>query len=289
MRGGIATRGGHWRGLTSLGVFLVLAAVVSCSRPAPKLADAGQGEMQEAHPGEALAERSPLPPATVPVPSSPRSRAVAEQMTPRLEREFAAAGLRLGDRVFIRIFKHDSTSEGNLGEAGLLEVWVRAGERYRRFRSYRICYFSGELGPKIRQGDGQAPEGFYFVTPSQMNPSSRYHLSFNLGYPNAYDRAHGRTGSALMVHGSCVSIGCYAMTNPLIDEIWTIADAALRQGQPFFRVHIFPFRLTPENLALNRANEWVPFWENLAEGYRWFEERRVPPEVTVEGGQYRFR
>jgi murein L,D-transpeptidase YafK len=219
-------------------------------------------------------------PGSAQVPSSSRSRQAIERARPALERDLAAAGLRLGAGLFLRIFKE--TSE--------LEVWLQGRDaRFQRFRTYPVCSFSGELGPKLQEGDGQAPEGFYWVGPRQMNPHSRFHLSFDLGYPNAYDRAHGRTGSALMVHGSCVSVGCYAMTDPGIEEIYALADAALRGGQPFFRVHVFPFPLTDEELQQRASSPWLDFWRNLQEGYTWFERERRPPDVKVEGGRYAFR
>ena len=176
------------------------------------------------------------------VPSSPRSRAAINRVAPELKQELEAKGLEFGAPIFLRIFKASRE----------LEIWVESDTRFMRFKTYRICSFSGGLGPKARTGDGQSPEGFYFVNSSRMNPSSRFHLSFNLGFPNAYDRAHGRTGSFLMVHGDCVSIGCYAMTNDGIEEIYALADAALRNGQPFFRVHVFPFHMTDENLEAHR-------------------------------------
>ena len=110
-----------------------------------------------------------------------------------------------------------------------------------------------------------------------------------LGYPNAYDRAHGRTGSALMVHGRCVSIGCYAMTDKYIEEIYLLADAAFSGGQSYFRVHIFPFRMTDENLQRHASSRWLDFWQNLAEGYQWFELSKVPPDVIVENLRYSFQ
>jgi len=121
-----------------------------------------------------------------------------------------------------------------------------------------------------------------------MNPMSRFHLSFDLGYPNAYDRYYGRTGSALMVHGDCVSIGCYAMTDPGIEEIYALADAALRGGQPFFRVHIFPFRRTPDRIRRSRGSRWWEVWRNLQEGYAFFEREGRPPDVNVREGRYVF-
>ena len=197
------------------------------------------------------------------VPSSPRYEAVIKRLTPVLERALEEKGLRLGSPVFIRIFK----------ETNELELWMEKGARFHPFRTYDICMFSGRLGPKLRSGDLQSPEGFYFVTPGRMNPSSHFHLSFNLGYPNAYDRYHGRTGSALMIHGACVSIGCYAMTDAAIEEIYALADAALRNGQRFFRVHVFPFRMTPEGMRNHRDTRWQRFWENLKEGHDLFVPR----------------
>lgn len=195
-----------------------------------------------------------------------------------LEQQLAARGLRKGAPIFIRVFKE--TSE--------LEVWVESGAKFKLFKVYPICNYSGELGPKLQEGDGQSPEGFYFVTPGAMNPNSRFHLSFNLGFPNAYDRAHDRTGSHLMVHGSCYSIGCYAMTDPGIEEIFGLAKASFSDGQKFFRVHAFPFRMTKKRMAQEVDSEWISFWRNLREGYVAFERTRVPPNVRVDGKRYVF-
>jgi len=211
-------------------------------------------------------------------PSSERSLEAIGRVAPRLVTELEAEGLKFGAPIFIRIFKQERR----------LELWVKDGERYKRFRSYPIAAMSGVIGPKQQEGDRQAPEGFYFVTPARMNPNSRFHLSFDLGYPNAYDRSHERTGSALMVHGNRVSIGCYAMTDPGIEEIYTLVDAALRGGQKFFRVHCFPFRMTGENMDQHRDSEWFEFWQNLRTGYDWFEEKGVPPGVGVKDRRYVF-
>jgi len=170
-----------------------------------------------------------------------------------------------------------------------LEVWIENNQqKYELFKVYDICTFSGDLGPKLKQGDRQSPEGFYFVKPNQLNPWSRFHLSFNLGYPNKYDRVHGRTGSALMVHGNCVSVGCYAMTDQYIDEIYALVNAALLNGQPFFRVHSFPFKMSDRRMAKEKNNRWYAFWKNLKEGYDDFELNRVPPNVEVNAGNYVF-
>jgi murein L,D-transpeptidase YafK len=212
------------------------------------------------------------------VPPDERVRHAEERTDQHLGDELASSGLEIGQPIFIRIFKEESE----------LEVWLEGEGGFELLRTYPVCYFSGHLGPKLREGDLQSPEGFYFVRPSQLNPNSRYHLAFNIGYPNAYDRAHGRTGGAIMVHGDCVSIGCYAMTDPGIEEIYTLAEAALNHGQPFFRVHIFPFRMTDANMRRHSGSAWYGFWENLRQGYDFFEKSRIPPDVRVERATYLF-
>ena len=139
--------------------------------------------------------------------------------------ELAAQGLELGAPVYVRIFKLEAQ----------MEVWLsRSDGTYQLFRSYDMCNYSGDLGPKIQEGDKQAPEGYYVVTSKKMNPNSKYHLSFNIGYPNKFDRAHGRTGSALMVHGGCLSKGCYAITDEAIEELYILAREAFNRGQRNF-------------------------------------------------------
>lgn len=213
------------------------------------------------------------------IPSSSRSRAAITRVTPALTRDTAAQGLRFGAPIFIRVFKRSRE----------LEVWIEQADRFRLFRTYPICDYSGALGPKLREGDNQSPEGFYFVTPERLNPASRFHLSFNLGFPNRYDRAHGRTGSYLMVHGNCVSIGCYAMTDEKIEEIFALGDAAFRNGQRFFRVHVFPFRMTEGQMNAARGSQWYAYWRNLKEGFDFFERTHRPPDTIVRNGRYVFR
>ncbi len=194
----------------------------------------------------------------------------------RFRERMAEKGMSLGAPVFIRIFKKESE----------LELWIKKDSRFALFATYPVCRWSGRLGPKLKQGDGQSPEGFYTVSTGQLNPNSRWHRSFNLGFPNRFDRAHGRTGSYLMVHGGCGSIGCYAMTDPAIDEIWRLVTAALKEGQPRFHVHVYPFRMTPWNMALHGGGEWGEFWRDLKRGHDLFDSVHVPPEISVCGDRY---
>ena len=196
----------------------------------------------------------------------------------RLDERLAAHGAKLGVPVYLRIFKLESE----------LELWIEKDGRFVRLATYPICLWSGRLGPKLKEGDRQAPEGFYTVAGEQLNPNSVEHRSFDLGFPNAFDRAHGRTGSSLMVHGGCASIGCYAMTHPVVDEIWRLVTAALDQGQPRVPVHVFPFRMTDQNVWLRRGSTWEGFWSELKEGYDLFDQSHIPPVVSVCKGRYVF-
>ena len=189
----------------------------------------------------------------------------------------ADKGMTPGSPIFIRIFKEESE----------LEVWkARDDGHFYHFKTYPICNWSGDLGPKIEQGDRQAPEGFYTVSSAQMNPNSNYYLSFNVGFPNAYDRAYGRTGSSVMVHGNCKSAGCYAMTDGLIEEIYGIAREAFAGGQKSFALHAYPFRMTDVNMARHKGSQWAGFWKTLKQGYDYFEVTRQPPAVAVCSKQY---
>ena len=181
-------------------------------------------------------------------------------------------GMDQGAPIFIRIFKEESE----------LEVWkARDDGRFYHFKTYPICNWSGDVGPKVEAGDRQAPEGFYHVTAEQMNPNSQYYLAFNIGYPNAYDRSLQHTGNAVMVHGKCKSAGCYAMTDALMEEIYGLAREALKGGQESFDVNAFPFRMTAEHMARYKNNPNYRFWRTLKQGYDFFERYRVPPAVAV--------
>jgi murein L,D-transpeptidase YafK len=179
--------------------------------------------------------------------------------------------------IFIRIFKEESE----------LEVWkLKSDGRFYHFKTYPICNWSGELGPKLKAGDRQAPEGFYTISREQMNPDSKYHLAMNLGYPNAYDKAHGRTGEFLMIHGNCKSAGCYAMTDALMEEIYAIARDSFLGGSDTFEVYAFPFRMTEANMARQAKHAAYPFWLTLKEAYDYFELTRQLPAVAVCNRRY---
>jgi murein L,D-transpeptidase YafK len=211
--------------------------------------------------------------------SSKHAKEAIALQEPLLKAALKKQGLEYGAPIFVRIFKDSKT----------LELWVKAADgRFKLFRNYPICEMSGELGPKTEKGDDQAPEGFYTVNAEWMHPKSGYHLAFNIGYPNLHDRANEWTGKAIMVHGKCASSGCFAMTNPKIDEIYTMAYAAFMNGQDFFRVHVFPFRMTEAKLKLNKASPWAGFWANLREGYDLFEKNGVPPNDFVMNRRYYF-
>jgi murein L,D-transpeptidase YafK len=188
-------------------------------------------------------------------------------------------GMSQNDPILMRAYKKESE----------IEVWKRGRDgRYALLKTYPMCRWSGQLGPKVREGDRQAPEGFYTITPAQMNPNSQLYLSFNLGYPNAYDRAHGRSGSHLMVHGSCSSQGCFAMTDEAISEVYALARDSFAGGQRSFQFQSYPFRMTAENLAKHRYDPNIAFWRNLKEGSDYFEVAKQEPQVSVASGQYAF-
>jgi murein L,D-transpeptidase YafK len=204
-----------------------------------------------------------------------------------------ASGFKKGAQVFVRIFKRE----------GALELWMKKGDHFALYKNYPICKWSGKLGPKQAYADYQSPEGFYSVSAKQLNPHSAYHLAFDVGYPNAYDRRHGYTGNKIMVHGDCKSVGCFAMTNAGIDEIYGFVAAALANGQQEVPVHIFPFRMTEAAIARESAGDgsflafldsggpkqdWSAFWRNLKEGYDLFERTRVPPTAYACGDRYEF-
>ncbi|WP_246736285.1 L,D-transpeptidase family protein [Enterovirga aerilata] len=214
---------------------------------------------QEAKLGGSNRHLAPIPPATVALMTS--------------------KGVSASDPILMRSYKKEAE----------VELWKKAADgKYVHLKTYPICRWSGQLGPKLREGDRQAPEGFYDVTPGAMNPNSSLYLSFNLGYPNEYDREHGRTGAHIMVHGQCSSRGCYAMTDEAMSEVYALTREAFASGQRSIQFQSFPFRMTPENLAKHRRDPHIAFWRNLKEGSDEFDVSGEAPRVSVAGGKYVF-
>ncbi len=208
-----------------------------------------------------------------------RFQDVKNRATEPLNSALAAKGLKLGDPVFLRAIKEEKVVE--------LFMKSRTSSKYQLVHTYKIAAMSGTLGPKKQEGDLQVPEGFYFVPARNFKPNSTFHLAFNIGYPNTYDRAHNCSGTAIMMHGNQVSIGCFAMTDPVIEEIYTLCHAAITSGsQRYFRFHSFPFRMTNENLAKVMNSPHFPFWRSLKKGYDYFEKNQLPPNVDVIDSKY---
>jgi murein L,D-transpeptidase YafK len=191
-------------------------------------------------------------------------------------RRLGDKGMAAGSPVLIRIFKAESE----------LELWLEKQGRFELFATYPICFWSGALGPKLREGDRQAPEGLYAVGLAQLHLKGRHPRSLDLGFPNPLDQALARTGSYILVHGGCKSIGCFAMTDPVMEEIYALSERALREGQAHIQVHVFPFRMSEANLALQTESAWYGFWRNLKDAYDAFERTRIPPSVRVCRGRY---
>lgn len=164
---------------------------------------------------------------------------------------------------------------------------MRKGDRFELFHTYPVCKYDGTLGPKLYEGDRQSPEGFYTVAPAQLRWTGRWYRGFDLDFPNAYDEDQGRTGSAILIHGGCASIGCYAMTNAVVDELFEIATEAFDGGQARIAVHVFPFRMSVEAVSRHKTEAWASFWERLKPAYDHFEADRVPPRVSVCESEYR--
>jgi len=202
-----------------------------------------------------------------------------QPVSPKLIAAMIEKDMDLQSPILVRLFKQEAE----------LEVWKqnRSG-RFEILKTYPICRWSGDLGPKVREGDRQAPEGFYSITPGQMNPQSAYYLSFNTGYPNAFDRALGRSGSELMVHGDCSSRGCYAMTDEQIAEIYSLGRESFFGGQKAFQFQAYPFRMTATNMAKHRNNPNMPFWKMIKEGSDHFEVSHQEPKVDFCEKKYVF-
>jgi murein L,D-transpeptidase YafK len=202
-----------------------------------------------------------------------------QPLSDRMLATLKAKNMEKDSPILIRIFKEEAE----------LEVWKQDDSgRFALLRTYPICRWSGELGPKIKTGDRQAPEGFYTITPGLMNPDSSQYLAINTGFPNAYDRANSRSGAFLMIHGGCSSAGCYAMTDEQIAEIYALAREAFFGGQRSFQLQAYPFRMTPLNMARHRNSPHMAFWRMIKEGHDHFEVTRLEPKVDVCEKRYIF-
>src|ERR1044071_5388018 len=211
--------------------------------------------------------------------TSPVSTRHTQPLSESIMAEISKKNMGAQSPILMRIFKEESE----------LEVWKQDDSgRFALLRTYPICRWSGELGPKIKTGDRQAPEGFYTITPGLMNPNSSQYLAINTGFPNAYDRANGRTGSFLMIHGGCSSAGCYAMTDEQIAEIYALAREAFFGGQKSFQLQAYPFRMTPLNMARHRNSPHLAFWKMIKQGNDHFEVSRREPKVEVCDKRYVF-
>ena len=209
----------------------------------------------------------------------PQIGKATQELPKKLQDKMVAKNMEKYSPIVVRVFKEES----------VVEIWkqTRTG-KYDLIASYNICKWSGKLGPKYMEGDRQAPEGFYSIRPSQMNPNSNYYLAFNIGFPNAYDQVNGRTGQHLMVHGACSSSGCYSMSDENIAQIYAFGRDSFKGGQREFQLQAFPFRMTAENMARYRNDPNYKFWTMLKEGYDIFEVTKRPPKVDVCEKRYVF-
>lgn len=207
----------------------------------------------------------------LPLPGTPNVGVLQERLREK--------GVTLASPILIRIFKAESE----------LEIWKQTkGGPFVLFATYPICHWSGTLGPKLRDGDRQAPEGYYTVSRAQARHVGRWPISIDVGFPNILDQSQARTGSDILIHGGCSSVGCFAMTNPVSEEIHQLTLAAIDAGETLVPVHILPFRMTNDNMVAQSASPWRPFWNNLKEGYDLFEQTKLPPMVGVCSGRYIF-
>jgi len=178
---------------------------------------------------------------------------------------------------------------------GKLEVWLKAksGKSYSLFRIYDFCAHSGTLGPKVVEGDGQTPEGFYYI--NVFNPMSSFHLSLGVNYPNAVDLARTgkkrKTGGDIYIHGNCVTVGCIPLTDEKIKEVYVLAVEARNSGQDNIPVNIYPFKMTDANIKKYSAQfpAQLIFWKTLQLGYLAFEKNKTAVNVKEVKGEYILR
>jgi len=223
------------------------------------------------------APETPAPERPPAFPSSEATQSAWINQGDWLRERLTQRGLSIGDAVHIRVFKRSRE----------LEIFLRGERGFELYRTYPICDLSGTLGPKRFEGDLQAPEGFYTVRPERLHPNSDHHLAFNLGFPNEFDRRHNRTGSNIMIHGGCASRGCFAMSDYYMEQIYILAEAALRNGQHEIGVEIYPFRMTEANLAAHSGSRWAGFWRSLKPAHDHFMRAGEPATVDIDETGYR--
>lgn len=246
---------------------LAVIALVSVQSALATVASAVSIELKDVAPDRIERQRAAAD-GRLPLPNTPDLMLLNQRL--------AASGLKSGAPVLLRIFKESSE----------LELWLERSGSYVLFATYPICHWSGTVGPKLREGDKQTPEGFYTITRGQIRHLGRWRSAINLGFPNAYDTANNRDGSYILMHGGCSSVGCFAMTNPVIGEVYGLVKAAIGNGQRHVPLHIFPFRMTDTNLARHSDSPWQPFWATLKRGYDIFEQSYRAPRVSVCKGEY---
>lgn len=207
-----------------------------------------------------------------------RAQVAIKRNKPLMEKLLSMRGVSLDQPLLMRAFKQE----------GIIEVWAKstAENSYKKVKIYPVCAYSGLLGPKEKTGDLQTPEGFYSIKPQYMNPNSSFHLSFDLGFPNRSESARGWTGTDLMVHGDCISEGCYAMTDDNMEELYTLAHMNFQAGHKQFDFHSFPFQMTSSNMAAYKDNPWHKFWTELKVGYDSFEASKRPPKILTSANGY---
>jgi murein L,D-transpeptidase YafK len=195
-----------------------------------------------------------------------------------LAAEFAAKGLKLGSPIFIRIYKNTSK----------MELWVEQGARYVLFKTYGICRWAGGLGPKMHEGDNQSPEGLYHISSDDLIVNPRWHRAMNINYPNRFDVMNGRGGSGILIHGKCGSVGCFAIQDGNVEEVYDAVRAALHNGQARIPVLALPFRFAKYAPAVEDTMRLNDFWSDLRRADILFDRDRLPPTAYVCDGRYYF-
>lgn len=199
-----------------------------------------------------------------------------------LRKQLTIAGVKENFELLIIVFKHES----------ILNVWLKAKSqsRYKHFKTYNFSAVSGNLGPKIKEGDLQIPEGFYHI--QAFNPQSKYHLSLGLNYPNKVDEwrsGKNKPGSEIYLHGGNETQGCMPLTDDKIKEVYILAIEAKNNGQTQIPVYIFPFKMNEDNMEKltteHPQNQF--FWENLKQGYDYFEKHGALPKIDECEGKYK--